>query len=149
MEIKNLYKSRKVRYAVGSIVVLGFLLLVFQAGVFLGYHRAIFSANLGDNYLRTFEGDASSTEYSSGFFGRDFPGGHGAMGTVVKVNLPLIVVATPNNVEEIVRITDDTIIRHFMDSASSTNLVLGNTVVVIGFPNTNGEIEARLIRIIK
>jgi hypothetical protein len=152
MEIKNLYKSKKVRYAVGSIVVLGLFLLVFQAGVFLGYHRAIFSGNLGNNYARTFEGlegEATSTDSWGHMFRRDVPGGHGAVGQIVKVNLPTIVLATSNNVEEIIRLSGDTVIRHFMDSATSTDLKLGDTVVVIGAPNSQGEIDARLVRIMQ
>lgn len=148
MEIKHLYKSKKVRYAVGSIVVLAFILAIFQAGVYLGYHRAIFSAHLGDNYVRTFEG-ASSTDMWMRMQHRDLPGGYGTVGKVVKTSTSTIIVAAPNNVEETVQINSDTIIRQFRDAATTTNIMVGDTVVVIGSPSSNGEIGAKLIRILK
>ena len=146
MEIKHLYKSKKARYAIGTIVVLGFVLMVFQAGVYLGYHRAIFSAHLGDNYVATFEG-STSTDMWMRMQHRDLPGGYGAVGKVVKVGSSTIVVATPNNVEETVLINANTIIRHFRNTASTTDIQIGNSVIVLGSPNANGEINAGLIRI--
>jgi hypothetical protein len=149
MEFKNLYKSKKIRYAVGAIVALGFLLFIFEAGVFLGYHKAEYTSNLGDNYIKTFEGGVAST---SSLWMRpprkDLPGGHGAVGKVIKVEPTSVVVASSNNVEEIINIDSGTIIRQFNDEASTTNISVGDTIVVVGYPNNTGEIQAKLIRIL-
>lgn len=149
-------KTRKVAFVVLSVIV---ALLVFQAGVAVGYRKASFSRQLGNNFYRVFDGRATSSvmgPHGAGvpggkpfmMFGEGVPGGHGAAGFVVSVSLPSIVVVGPDGIERIVVIGDETDIRRFRDTASSTELAVDDFVVVLGTPNNDGQIDARLIRIL-
>jgi hypothetical protein len=127
MDSKNLLKI------VGGVVV---LLLIFQAGVFVGYHKARFSGRLGDNYIRAFGSK------------NNLPGGHGAVGQVVKTATSSIIVADRDNIEKIIVITSGTDVRLGRNIASTTDLKIGDYVTVLGTPDQAGQIQARLIRIL-
>ena len=134
MGFKDLTKSNKLRGFVIGFAAAAFILLIFRAGVAVGYRKALFSARLGNNYYRPFG---------------DLPGGHGAIGKIVSITWPTLVLAGPDNVEKIILLKDDTIIRRFRETVATSSLALNDSVVVLGAPNDQGEIEARLIRIMK
>jgi hypothetical protein len=106
-----------------------------MAGVHLGYEKASFSSRLGDNYRQVFGPS------------RNLPGAFGATGKVLKINLPIILVSSPDNVEKSVLISTTTVIRKFRDSDDLADIKVGDNVAVIGTPNDKGEIEAKFIRI--
>ena len=144
-------KSNKVHKIVICIIGVILLLVAFELGVIVGFHKAGFSGHLGDNFYRAFGGGASS---SRGMMMDDIPSGHGAAGKIVRVDLPTFVVAGPDNVEKVVILKqtggsdDQTIFRHFRDNASTSDIVVGNYVLVFGSPNEQGQIEAKLVRIL-
>lgn len=142
MDLKNSPQSRTIKILLGIIVGLLILLLVFQLGAMVGYRRAIFASRLGDNYFRMFG--------PRPFAGRegDLPGGHGAVGVIVKLNLPEIIVADKSRVEKMVTVDAQTMVRLGRETASTTNLKIGDSVIVLGSPNEQGQIVARLIRIL-
>jgi|SRR3989344_4521504 len=145
MHYKELLQSKvpkKILYGIGIAVI---ALVIFQAGVFVGYHKAAFSYRWGDNYYRTF-GEPQKR------FGREFPRGgfsdaHGATGKIIKIDLPTFVVQGQDNIEKIVVIKNDTAIRRSRNAAQQTDLKIDDFVVVIGSPNDQGQIEAKLIRL--
>lgn len=122
------------------------VLVVFQVGVLVGYSKATYSDRLGDNYYKTFDRQ-SGTPNRILLMGMEVPGGHGAVGKVVQLNFPTFIVAGPDNVEKVVRIDSTTLVRHFKDKAASTSLRVDDTVIVVGSPNDDGEVVAKLIRI--
>jgi len=75
------------------------------------------------------------------------PGGHGAVGRIIKVSLPTMVVSGPDNLEKVVMIKDDTIVRQFRSDLKPGDLKIDQNVVVVGSPNEDGQIEAKLIRL--
>jgi hypothetical protein len=77
----------------------------------------------------------------------NLPGGNGAVGAVIKVSTSTIVVAEPNNIEKIVLLNDQTIIRKARDEVKIKDIVIGDFVSIIGEANSKGEIEAKLVRI--
>jgi hypothetical protein len=145
MDLQKFSTSKKSVRIIGGILIFGFILFVFEAGVKVGYHRSEFSGRLGDNYYKTFEGGRRPMLPQD--LG-EMPGGHGAVGKVVKVELPTFVVATADNVEKIVRIDASTLVREYRNAGTSTDIKLDDSVVVIGSPDEKGEIQAKLIRII-
>lgn len=151
-EITELYKSSKrVRTIVLSLSVLIVALIIFRAGISVGYHKAAFSYRLGENYYYRAFSPNKGPMMGIGFaeFDRDdLTSGHGAIGKIVKINLPTFVVSSPDNIEKIVTINDDTQVRRFRDTASSSDLRLDESVIVIGTPDDNGQIVAKLIRLI-
>jgi hypothetical protein len=87
-------------------------------------------------------------------FGRDsmmngFMMSNGAMGKIVSINLPTFVVLDRDNIEKVILIDNNTSIRESKTIATTTDLKVDDLVVIFGLPNTNAQIEAKLIRIMK
>ncbi len=145
MNIKEFSQSKafkKTLYGIGVVIV---ALLIFQGGVLVGYHKAGFSYRLGDNYHRTFVGEQG--EFPLGMYRGDFTDAHGSVGKIIKIDLPTFVLEGQDGVEKIISVTDDTVIRQFRETIKPTDLKINDFVVVIGSPNTQGQIESRLIRL--
>lgn len=142
--IKDLSQSKTVRGIIIGIFIVVIFLMVFQAGVFVGYRKATFSDHLGNNYYRAF----NSRGNFAGLPPSDFPGGHGAVGKIVRINLPTIIVTGPDNVEKIVLIKDNTEIKRFRGKVSVTDLKVDDLAIILGTPNDQGQIEAKLIRLL-
>lgn len=144
--------SRKTRVIAVVVLSLVLALLVFQAGVAVGYKKASFSRQLGNNFYRAFEGVpvqgdrfAPAKKFPSA---GPIPGGHGAAGLVVSVGSSSLIVAGPDNIEKVISIKGDTEVRRFRDLATSSDIRLEDFVVVLGSPDDAGQINARLIRIL-
>lgn len=148
-KIQTIIQTKKFQTAAFALLSLFAVLIIFQAGVVVGYKKAVFSRGLGENYSRAY-GDPDHD--GDGFFGR-IPGdnmtsSHGAVGKIVRITLPTIVVASKDAVEKVIHVSDDTNIRKFRNEMKSTDLVVGDFIVVLGEPNTDSQIEARLIRVL-
>lgn len=132
-------------YAVGISIV---LLAVFHAGVTVGFHKAKFSFHMGEKYYRAFEegGPRSGVGFAMGK--RDFTDAHGAAGKIIGITYPIITVLGMDNIEKNIFIDMKTEVRKFRNMASTSDLVIGEHIIVIGEPNDDAEITARLIRII-
>ena len=146
MDLKNIHKSKTVRGVLMGLGVAVLVLVIFQAGIVAGYHKAKFGARFGDNFERNFIGSRGG-----GFGGRfpvpDMPGGHGAVGKIVSISLPQMVVAGPDNLEKTVLVSTSTMTRKFRDEISVDQLKVSDFVVVLGNPDNDGMIEAKLIRV--
>ena len=132
---------------IGTLIV---LLIVFQTGVFVGYKRAQFSGRFGDNYRQAFGGprEGNGLGMMGGFFGGNLLNDHGAVGKIIKVSLPTIVVMGPDNIERVVLIDNNTQIVQFRQQIQPSDLKVNDSIVVIGSPNSSSQIEAKLIRVI-
>jgi hypothetical protein len=145
MDLKTFYTSKKVKFALWALVFLAVLLFVFQAGVTVGINRANFSGHLGDTYARMFDGGRPEGMIPGQ---ANEPLGYGTSGKVLSVANGTVTVSTSDNLEKIVKVTSDTIIRKSHDQATTTDLKAGDSIVVVGAPDAQGEIDARLIRIV-
>lgn len=146
MDFTKLSESKNFRTVLLIIIIVVLALLIFQAGQAVGYRKAMFSNHLGENYYRAF-GPRNIDMY--GMMGRDgMPGGHGAVGKIVKVNLPSVVIEGPDNIEKEIIIEGQTLIRNADQAGTSTDLKTDDFVTVIGTPNENGQIQAKLIRVL-
>lgn len=145
-EIKKAFKSIKFRGFFICIVVIIGLLLIFQAGMVVGFHKAEFSFHYGDNYYRTF--GSPQNGYMRGMMqNRGFTNAYGTVGKIISIDLPTIVVAGQDGIEKVVIIGDNTSIQKFRETIKATDLKVDDLVVVIGNPNTEGKIEAKFIRL--
>lgn len=81
------------------------------------------------------------------FQGKDFTNSSGAIGKIASINLPAITIENTDGIEKIVLIKDDTIVRQFRETLKSSDLKIGDFVVVIGAPNDNAQVEAKIVRI--
>lgn len=144
MDIKYIYKSHAFKVILLCICALIVALVIFQAGIFVGFRKASFSYGFGDRYHQTF-GDMHRG--MMGFSRDDLSSGHGAAGKIIRVTLPTFMIATQDNLEKSVLIDKDTVIRRFRDTISSSEIKTDDIAVVIGAPNAEGQIVAKFIRL--
>jgi hypothetical protein len=151
MNIKNFFeekKNRKILCAIGTVIA---ILVIFQAGIFVGYHKAAYSFGWGERYYKTFgergeRGHRGMMDFSRA--GRGLPNSHGTIGQIISIALPTVIIEDQDRIEKTVVLTDDTMLRSFRNEIHAADLKVGDSVVIIGNPNEQAEIEARLIRVI-
>jgi hypothetical protein len=143
--MENIYKSKSVKWIIISIGIVIFTLGVLRIGISVGYHKAKFAGQFGNNFERNFLGPKDGNRKM--FFDGGIPGGHGAFGEILSINLPNLIITGPDNLEKTVLIGTSTLIRRFQENIKNTDLKIGDSVVVIGNPNDEGQVEASLIRI--
>jgi len=132
------------KWLIIGLAGLAIIVLIFGAGVFVGGLKAKFSCHWAENYHKNFAGPKNG-------FMEDWrkippmPGdlieSHGAFGEIIEMQENSFVMKGRENIEKVVLIKPDTIIN------KKGELAVGDQVVVIGSPNDNGQIEAKLIRI--
>ena len=144
--LKEFTQSKSFRGILAGIGIAIVALLIFQAGMFVGFRKASFSYRFGDNYYRAF-GDRGPKPFQGQ--PRDgFIEGHGAVGKIASIKLPTFVVTDPDDVEKVIAINEDTVIRRFDTTISADELKVNDFTVILGSPNDNSQIEAKLIRIL-
>lgn len=174
-ELQNMRDKIEKFGVIKLLLILIAIIAIFQAGIFVGYHKAMFYKSAGYNYYRQGSFDDrnvrndmrdGNSERMGNFnrpdelnaknqFGKflmemDVPGGHGAVGKIVSINLPNIIIASPDNIEKTVTVSNDTLIREFRETIKSEQLKIGDIVAVIGeiSASDDGLIKAKLIRIL-
>lgn len=147
-KIKNVSESRIFKiiiYTLGGLVI---VFLIFRLGMMAGFSRVSFGRDWGDNYAMNFGPMNRGPQMMGGEFG-NLPNAHGAIGKIIKIELPTIIVLDEkDNTEKVVLINDKTEIREMQNNITSDELKLDDYIVVIGAPNSSGQIEARLIRLL-
>ena len=82
-------------------------------------------------------------------FGRDMDdmNPHGAIGEIISVHLPQIMVKGASGNEEIVLLSATTSIRNMRAAATPRDLRVGQQIVTVGAPDEQGQLHAIFIRI--
>jgi hypothetical protein len=149
MNLDKFFQSKALRWAMVALAIIIVLGVVFKIGMAVGFAKARFSYNWGENYHKNFAGP------KDGFFpmmerrieGRDFIESRGVFGQIIKINDADIVVRGRDNVEVVVLIKDSTTIAKGRQAITIKELVINDNVVIMGEPNGSGQIEAKLIRV--
>lgn len=125
------------------VIIAGIVLLLagFSAGEMVGFHKASFAYQNGNNFYRTF-GPVPSHGVPA------FSDDHGVVGKVVSIALPTITVEDKDNTEKTIVITNDTTIRYYRNTLKASDITIGQYVVAIGTPNDQSQITAALIRVL-
>ena len=142
--MKEFFKSNhanKLLIVLAAVVV---ILFVFVAGIFIGHEKGKFSRDWGENYLRNVMGQRGRGTMD---FGRPGFSAHSGLGQILKIEGNNLVVKGQDNVEKVIVISDKTIIRKFNQSLKLADLKVDDNIVVIGSPDNQGQIQARLIRV--
>lgn len=148
MNIKNYIQSESFRGILIGLGIAIIALIIFQTGVSVGFRKATFGHRFGDNFERNFKDPRGGNfAFPGDPSGMSMPSGHGAVGKIVSIALPLVVVAGPDNLEKTLVINEDTEIREFRNAITKDKLQVGNYIIVLGTPNDLGQIEAKLIRL--
>ena len=146
--LAEFFRSKLFAGIIAGVCIMLFVLCIFEAGVVVGYHEASFSSRWGQNYGRNFGG----SEMMPGFPDMHGPNSNGTMGKIISVSTvastTTIVVSDPQKPEEKIVINTDTIIRDHENTIPASSLSAGSYVVVLGAPDDQGEIQAKLIRVV-
>ena len=144
---KDIFESKLFRAIILSIAGLIILVFVFGLGVFVGTKRAEFSFRWADQYHRNFGGP------QGGFFGDsgESANANGSYGQIIKIDNNILTVKDNDgdNTEKSILIGGKTIIIYQRKNIKLSDLKTGDNVVVIGAPNSNGQIQAQLIRVMR
>jgi len=148
-------KSKAVMWVLICLAGIVVLAGVFQLGVSIGERKSRHFNRWFENYGRNFG--------PPGIMGRDWrrdmmnapqpfgrpmlPGGYGVFGKILSADGNRIVIQGQDNVEQSVLITTSTAIRIGNYEAKIGDLKADQNVSVFGRPNDQGQIEAKLIRI--
>jgi hypothetical protein len=144
MDPDKIFRSKNFQIAIFGIVALIILISVFRLGMFVGFRKAGFSYQWGDNYHRNFAGPRGGFD---DMMGNDFIEANGAFGRIIKIDGQTIVTKGNNEAEKVILISDHTIIKKFKDTVKIADLKADDNIVVIGEPNDAGQITAKLIRV--
>ena len=135
---------RGVLYGIGTMLA---LLVVFSAGVSVGTRRASYGLAWQKNYDRNFGMGIGRESGKMLFLNERLPGAHGAVGPIIRKELPEIIVSDKDAIEKTVLVGENTAIHRMRESIKADDLSVDDFVVVIGSPNETGQIEAKLIRV--
>ncbi len=141
MKTEETKKSKIVKWAIIGIAVFIACLGILRVGIMIGYQKAEFAGDFGNNFERNFLGPKRGMRSMM-----SLPVDHGAVGSIVSLNLPQFVVAD-DGLEKIITVGTSTIIRSLREDIEGSELNIGDFVVVLGNPNQDGKIEAKLIRV--
>jgi len=133
-----------------GLAVFVVIVLIFGAGIFVGGMKAKFSYRWAESYHENFAGPRG------GFLGDwrqlpPFPGdfieSHGTFGQIIKIEGNTLIIKGRGDVEKVVLVTEKTIIQSGRKDIKILDLKVDDQVVIIGSPNEQGQIEAKLIRV--
>jgi hypothetical protein len=133
----------KVIIAIGSISI---VLVIFNAGIFVGYHKAQFSQARGEQYKRGY----NDPKFFLAPFMQDKnnQNPNGTVGKILSISGNTALIELPNDTEQTIHIGSSTKIRYPADATSTRALESGLYIAVIGKPNTDGDIDASFIRVL-
>ena len=143
-KFNNVVRSKTFQAVMLGLGIVIAALLIFQAGVSVGYRKASFSYRWGENYHRNFGGPRGG--FLRGKFTNDFVNPHGVFGQIIRTDPPIITIQG-RDAEKTIIVNGKTVIRKFRDALKSADLKVNDSVVVVGDPNEEGQIEAKLIRV--
>lgn len=144
---KHLQNPDVLKWIIVGLVCFVLILLAFGAGVKVGASKAKFSYRWAESYHKNFGGPRGGfVDDWRRFPARDFLSAHGSFGEIIEIKDKEFVVRGRENVEKVILITEETIITKGRETIKD-GLKVGDGVVVIGSPDEEGKIEAKLIRV--
>lgn len=145
MDINKIFQSKIFQGVIIGLAALVVILFIFKAGMTVGIKKADFSCRWSDNYHQNFGGPKGG--FWGGFNDQDFIEANGTVGQIIKIDGSNLVVRGRGNVEKVIVVKDDTVIERLKETIKISDLKVDDTIVIIGEPNSAGQIEAKLIRV--
>ncbi len=145
-EKKHQHTTTTLTWVIAGLLAFSILMLVFSMGIYVGQQKALFSFQWAENYHQNFGGPQKGLLKSSE--GQDFMSGHGVVGFVMAKNGNMLIVKNQDAIEETIIVLETTTLRNNRGTIALGGINIGDQVVVIGSPNTNGQIEATFIRVL-
>jgi hypothetical protein len=146
--LKNIFESKKVTAVLVVLISLAVLLVVFRFGMVVGERKANFSGRWSENYGRFFGEPRPGFFPAPAEFGDNrFMNPHGNAGTILKIDGNTLIVKGSDNNEKTILFSTSTLIKDKDETISGDSLKVGDSLVVIGEPTPEGQIEAKFIRV--
>lgn len=153
--MNEIIKSKGFKIAAIVVAFILVALVSFAVGTKVGFRKALFSCNWGQNYERNFMGPRPSFGKPGfmggtmrGFEGKDFRNSHGLSGTIISIADNKIIIKDRDGKENTVAVTDKTIIhKNRFDNLKLSELKTDDQIVIMGKPDDSGVVEAILIRV--
>ena len=144
--MSDLISSKYVQGILAGLIAVILLIASFAAGVSVGERKARHCSKWSDNYSQMFgprRGGRGSPPFGL------MPDTHGAFGKVLSLSGSEVVVQGKDGVERNVLVTSSTEIRVGRERGGIDDVRPDDQAAVFGAPNDKGQIEARLIRLMK
>ena len=142
------FRSKLFAGIVAGVCIMLVVMCIFEVGVMVGYHEATFSSRWGQNYERNF----GNMGMMQGLPDGHLPSPDGTLGKIISISndasSTTLVVNNSQKPEEKILINSDTLVRDHEKTISASSLTVGSYVVILGIPNDQGEIEAKLVRVV-
>jgi hypothetical protein len=152
MDTDKFFQSKLFKVIVAAMLGVIILTFVFGLGVFVGESRAEFSFKWANEYHNNFGGPRSG--FLGGMMNQEFTEANGVFGQIIKINAltgsgqaQSLTIKGKDNVEKVILVSDKTTIVYQRKSIKLSELKIGDIAVVIGEPNSSGQIEGELIRV--
>lgn len=145
MNTDKIFQSKLFKGFLLGLLAFFLLGLVFKTGEMVGARKADFSYRWSDNYHKNFGGPKQG--FMQGFRDRDFIEANGVVGQIIKIASSTVAIKGRGDIEKIILINQDTVIKNLQETVFSESLKVDDMVVIIGEPNNQGQIEAKLIRV--
>lgn len=146
MENQNHHTINVLAKVIVVVVLFAAFMFVLGVGIWIGEEHARFSFRWAQNYHKNFGG--SSEVLIGDSLNKDMTNSYGVFGSIIAMDFKTIIVRGQDNIEKTVIVFDDTTIRNAMGIVPFSKLQIGDSVVVIGSPGTQGQIDAKFIRVL-
>jgi hypothetical protein len=137
-------QSHTAAFVLGGIALLVLLMGAFSAGEHIGYRKASFAFQNGNNYYQTFGPRTADRMMPP----PDFSDAHGSAGKIVSITLPTLTIQDKDGTEKVLIVSDKTAVRKFRETIAVENLAIGDYIVAIGEPDQQSHIATTLIRVL-
>jgi hypothetical protein len=139
--------KRKKKFLRGFIIALCFF-FVFNLGIGVGREMERFACNWTASYHKNFGGPEMG--FIENWKGQSpaIINGRGVAGKIIQINVDTLVIQSQNNIEIIVIMVPETKVTKLQNQVDKGELKMNDFIVVVGDPNVDGQIVAKLIRIL-
>jgi hypothetical protein len=140
-ELELIARSKNFRTAIKITVAALVLILVFCTGMLVGIGRERFSQRMSENYFRQF-GPAKLLPMD-----KNLPNPHGPAGQIIKIDGSTLLIKNPRGMEDTILTNKETSFRAGREDIDFEDLKLNDSILVVGSPDSQGQIRATLIRV--
>jgi hypothetical protein len=141
MNLKDFFQSKQFKRIYLTFGILAILTLVFSFGVFIGSEKARFSYRWSDNYYHNFVEQPSFPNQGTPIKP------HGLLGEIIKQSGNQFILRGADNIEITILNDNKTVVVGKSGNLKISDLKEGEKVVVIGGPDNQGRVRAKLIRV--
>jgi hypothetical protein len=140
--LESITKSKNFKTSVRITVAALILILVFSAGVLIGLEKAGFSYRMSEDYFSHFGPPRPFP------FDTNFGNPHGPAGQIIKIEGSTLLIKNPDGTENSITTDSNTAVRKGRNDIKVGDLKVNDNIIVVGSPNSLGQIQANLIRVL-